>query len=475
MGRRLYLRLYLAFLGVLLAMVVLSAAVTAVVGRNFFPLLRRGPRVAAHLARTLPPPGDLAALGRAVEQAGDELGLDVAVVDADGAELAASGSHIPRPGEEQLRHAERGPGWIGPGVVAAPLRPRAPGAPPGAEPEPPARAFVLVHIPPPDGAVGLGGPTPVPGPGRGWQRALVFLLGGVFLSAALLYPLSRSITRPVERLAASVEAFGKGDLSRRSGVVGSDEVGRLASAFDEMAARIQTARRAEKELLANVSHELRTPLQRVKLTLELIEPPPGPGGDALRRRLVSVGEEIDELTRLVSEVLTASKLDLAELPLRKGDVDLRQALEKARARSQALSPEPAVEVDAPAGLLVLADEGLLGRVFDNLIDNARKYGGGSPVKLEARGDAAGATVLVTDGGPGFPPEELPRVFETFFRGSNARGQQSGYGLGLSLARRVAVAHGGSITAQNAAGGGARIELRLPGAQGEPATAGAAAT
>ena len=87
----------------------------------------------------------------------------------------------------------------------------------------------------------------------------------------------------------------------------------------------------------------------------------------------------------------------------------------------------------------------------------------------------GATVLVTDGGPGFPPEELPRVFETFFRGSNARGQQSGYGLGLSLARRVAVAHGGSITAQNAAGGGARIELRLPGAKGEPATAGAAAT
>ena len=512
MGRRLYVRLYLAFLGVLLAMVVVSALTTAVLGRNFIPMLRRGPRVAAHLARTLPPPGDLAALARAVEQAGDELGLDVAVVGPTGEELASSGSHISRPGEEQLRHAERGPGWIGPGVVAAPLRPRAPGGPPGEDPEAVPRAFVLVHIPLPDATVlhdehdhgdrgalgdragasglqhgplsrlvpgmgpampGLGGPSLVPGP-RGWQRALFFLLGGVILSAALLYPLSRTITRPLERLAASVEAFGKGDLSRRSGVVGSDEVGRLASAFDEMAARIETARRAEKELLANVSHELRTPLQRVKLTLELIEPPPGPGGDALRARLVSVAEEIDELTRLVSEVLTASKLDLAELPLRKGTVDLREALEKARARSLALSPEPELEVDAPAGLIVLADETLLGRVFDNLIDNARKYGGKTKVRLEARGDAAGATIVVTDGGPGFPPEELPRVFETFFRGSNARGKESGYGLGLSLARRVAVAHGGSITAQNAPGGGARIELRLPAAKDAPASAAAPA-
>ena len=473
MGRRLYVRLYLTFLGVLLALVVVTAAVTAALGRNFLPMLHRGPRVAAHLARTLPPPADLAALNRAVDQAGDELGLDVAVVGPTGEELASSGSHIPRPGEEQLRHAERGPGWIGPGIVAAPLRPRAPGALPGDGQEPSPRAFVLVHIPIPDGSVrgmgpgpmpppGSGGPSLVPGPGRGLQRALLFLLAGVILSAALLYPLSRSITRPLERLAASVEAFGRGDLSRRSGVVGGDEVGRLASAFDEMAGRIETARRAEKELLANVSHELRTPLQRVKLTLELIEPPPGPGGDALRGRLVSVAEEIDELTRLVSEVLTASKLDLAELPLRRSKVNLAEALEKARVRSVALSPEPAIEIDAPAGLTVLADEVLLGRVFDNLIDNARKYGGKTPVRLEARGDSGGVTVAVSDGGPGFPEGELPRVFETFFRGSNARGKESGYGLGLALARRVAGAHGGSITAANAPSGGARLELKLPG-------------
>jgi signal transduction histidine kinase len=508
MGRRLYLRLYLAFLGVLLGIVVISAVVTAVVGRGFFPTLRRGPRIAAHLARTLPGTSDPSALVKAVEQAGDELGLDVAVVDQDGELVASAGSHIPRPGEDQLQRASRGPGWISPGIVAAPLRTRpppqlpAPGSATSTGPVPePAQFFVLVHVPfpdssnvdekliePPGGFPPEHGPGPEHGhgpgrgsglrppigildgpplppqlaPGRGWGRALFFLFGGLVLSAALLYPLSRSITRPLERLTASVEAFGKGDLKRRSGIVASDEVGRLARSFDEMAARIEAARRGEKELLANVSHELRTPLQRVKLALELIDTPDGEAGDALRKRLTSVGEEIDELGKLVGEILTASRLDLSELPLVRAQVDLRDLLEKARARAQALSAVPAIEVAAPAGLKASLDEALLGRLIDNLLDNARKYGGGTPVRLEASaGDRGGVKLTVSDSGPGFPPEDLPRIFETFFRGSNARGRESGYGLGLSLAKRVAEAHGGAITAKNRSEGGALLELVLP--------------
>jgi signal transduction histidine kinase len=506
MGRRLYLRLYLTFLGVLLGIVVISAVVTAVVGRGFFPTLRRGPRIAAHLARTLPGTSDPIALVKAVEQAGDELGLDVAVVDQDGELVASAGSHIPRPGEDQLQRASRGAGWISPGIVAAPLRARPPPPPStgtaiGAGPAPdPAQFFVLVHVPFPEsgnvdekmlepqgpdhgrgpdhgpghgsgmrGPMGILDGPPLPPqlvPGRGWVRALFFLLGGLVLSAALLYPLSRSITRPLERLTASVEAFGKGERGRRSGIVASDEVGRLARSFDEMATRIEAARRGEKELLANVSHELRTPLQRVKLTLEMIDTPDGEQGDALRKRLTSVGEEIDELAALVGEILTASRLDLSELPLRRTPVDLREVLEKARARASALSALPPVEVVAPAGLMASLDEALLGRLLDNLLDNARKYGGGTPVRLEASAAGGGSgregvRVVVSDGGPGFPADELPRIFETFFRGSNARGKESGYGLGLSLAKRVAEAHGGSITAKNRPEGGAVLELVLP--------------
>ncbi len=495
-GRRLYVRLYLAFLGVLLGIVVVSAVVTAVVGRGFFPTLRRGPRIAAHLARTLPGAGDPVALAKAVEQAGDELGLDVAVVDQDGELVASAGSHIPRPGEDQLQRASRGAGWISPGIVAAPLRPRPPPLlpPPGAgAPTSPAPAqfFVLVHVPFPESGnadekmvepPGAFGPDHGPGmhppmglldgpqlpprmvPGRGWMRALFFLLGGLVLSAALLYPLSRSITRPLERLTASVEAFGKGELKRRSGIIASDEVGRLARSFDEMAARIEAARRGEKELLANVSHELRTPLQRVKLALELIDTPDGEPGDALRKRLTSVGEEIDELGKLVGEILTASRLDLSELPLRRAPVEVREVLQKAKDRAEALSKLPAIEVVAPAGLKAALDEALLGRVLDNLLDNARKYGGGTAVMLEAAPWERGSVrLLVSDGGQGFPPDDLPRIFETFFRGSNARGKESGYGLGLSLAKRVAEAHGGTITARNRPEGGALLELLLPAA------------
>ena len=188
--RRLYLRLYLAFLGVLLAVVLVVGAIGFLTGRPFFAAHRGGPRFAAHLGRMLPPPSDPAALDRAVADINEELGMDVAV----------------------------------------------------------------------------------------------------------LYPLSRSITRPLEKLTSVVEAYGRGDLSRRSGLGDlHDEVGRLARSFDEMADRIQAARRAEKELLANVSHELRTPLARIKVALELIDAPE----ESVGRRLTTIAEEVDERRRLL--------------------------------------------------------------------------------------------------------------------------------------------------------------------------------
>jgi signal transduction histidine kinase len=312
--------------------------------------------------------------------------------------------------------------------------------------------------------------VPVPGnPAQVWgARTAAFLLGALLVSAALLYPLSRSITRPLERLTAAAESFGKGDLARRSGFAGDDEVGRLARSFDEMAARIERARRAEKELLANVSHELRTPLARLTVALELIEPPEGQAGEVLRKRLAGLSEEITELGNLVSDVLTQSRLELAELPLTKKRVAVRALLERCRERALALEQLP-IALEAPEALTVDADEALLKRIIDNLIDNARKYaaspGGDATVSLSARADAGQLVLTVSDRGPGFPLEDLSHVFDPFFRGQNAGGRTGGYGLGLALAKRVAEAHGGSIEARNRAGGGAEVELRIPGAAG----------
>ncbi len=289
-------------------------------------------------------------------------------------------------------------------------------------------------------------------------RNVLLLLGTLLVSLVLVYPLSRSITRPVEKLTAAVQAYGRGDLARRSGLGDlEDEVGQLARSFDEMADRIQAARRAERELLANVSHELRTPLARMKVALELVQPE----NEAVRKRLTALDEEIDELERLISDVLTASRLELAALPLHRTRLRLADLVGKARERSLALKPATAIEARVEPDLQLDADEALLGRALDNLIENARKYGNGTPVEVEARRDGSSVVIGVRDYGPGIPAAELEHVFDLFFRGEGARVQTSGFGLGLALAKRVAEAHGGSAVAANADGGGARIELRLP--------------
>jgi two-component system OmpR family sensor kinase len=429
--RRLYLRLYLAFLGVLLAVVLVVSAIAFLTGRPFFALNRGGPRFAAHLARMLPPPSEPVALQRAAEEIHEELGMDVTLIGPGGVVLAAAGRPIELPEFPALDQVRRGGNWVAPGIVAAPAR---------------GGALLLARLPLPEGAAR-----------RAVSRAALLLLGALAVSLALVYPLSRSITRPLEKLTAVVEEYGRGDLSRRSGLSGEDEVGRLARSFDEMADRIQAARRAEKELLANVSHELRTPLARIKVAMELIDAP-DPG---VRRRLSTIAEEVDELDRLIADVLTASRLDLAALPLRKVHIDLAALIDRSRQRVLALDPGLRVDASVEPGLSVDADDGLLSRAVDNLLDNARKYGNGSSIEVTATRDGEQAVLAVRDRGPGIPEQDLGRVFEPFFRGEGAPALAAGFGLGLALASRVAEAHGGAARAQNAEGGGARIELRLP--------------
>jgi signal transduction histidine kinase len=439
-GRRLYLKLYLAFLGLLLAVAAVSLAISMILGRGSLGVWNRGPRVANHVARSLAPVRDPIEAQHALEQANDELGLDLALVTDAGELVASAGAPIPDPREMSLGRATHFATWLKPGIVGAPVRRR----------ELP-HLILLMRIPLPPGVAQI---MPL--------RPLLILLGVLLVSASLLYPFSRSITRPLERLTAVAEAFGRGDLSARSGIAAHDEVGRLARSFDEMADRVQAARRAEKELLANVSHELRTPLARMKIGLELIDVR---GDEAAHKRVLALNEEIDELEKMIADVLTASRLELSALPLRRVPLQAREVLERSRARAEALSLGERIEVAAPPDLTLTADEGLLARALDNLIENARKYavGGEKPIHLEAIREDGAVLFSVSDHGPGFAPEELPRIFDPFYRGQTAASFGAGYGLGLALARRVAEAHGGSIRALNAEGGGARLELRLPAA------------
>ena len=431
----LYVKLYLWFLGIVLVLGAISSVLVFALGRGGMrpPRPTYGMRMLQHLSRALAGTADANALREAVEGAHEDLELDVAVLDAQLQPRAVSGQPMVLPPDELLARAKVKALWLPPtyGMVAGPfdggvLVLRFPG--------------VTAH--------------------RNRMRRLAVALIGLLVAAALLYPLSRSITRPLELLTKAAEAFGKGDPSARSGIERRDEVGRLARTFDEMAGRIQATRRAERELLANVSHELRTPLARLMVALELLDA----RDEAAKKRVASIREEVEELDRLIGEVLTTSRLDLASLPLQRQDLSLRRLAEKARDRALSLEPRRPIEVDVPDELRLEGDEKLLGRALDNLLDNARKYDqAGGKIHLEGRRDGQAVSLAVQDSGPGIAADELDKIFEPFFRGSSARASSAtGFGLGLALARRVAEAHGGTILATNAPGGGARLELRLPG-------------
>jgi len=300
-------------------------------------------------------------------------------------------------------------------------------------------------------------PRPHPG-------ALAVLLAVLCVIALASVPMARSIASPVEQLTRAARGLGAGDLTVRARVRARGEVGELARAFDEMAERIEAQVRAEKELLANVSHEVRTPLARIRVALELAAE-----GDLerARRYLGEIGADLDELDRLVEDVLSAARLDLAARgggQLARGPVDLAAVVGEAAGRFAERWPDRVLKTDLAAMLpRVAGDAALLRRLLDNLLDNAAKYSERSePVGLLARGEAGTAVLEVEDRGIGIAPEDLPRLFTPFFRTDRSRARGSGgVGLGLALARRIARAHGGDIEVQSEVDRGTVFRVRLP--------------
>ena len=311
---------------------------------------------------------------------------------------------------------------------------------------------------------------------KGNLPAPSLLRGATFLGAVLLalaiasIPLARAIAAPLERLGRAVRAFGAGDLSARARLRARGEVGEVAAAFDQMADRIQALLHTEKELLANVSHELRTPIARIRVALDLAAE-----GDLERSRryLGEIGADLDELTQLVDDVLTAARLDLAagrypgaELPLRRERVDGREFVMRAAERFRSAHPERELELAVDPQLPALdADPALLRRVLDNLLDNARKYSdAGARITLAARPEDGALSVEVADEGIGLDEADLARLFTPFFRSDRSRARGTGgVGLGLALAKRVVEAHGGRIAAQSAPGKGTQVRFSVPAA------------
>jgi two-component system OmpR family sensor kinase len=299
------------------------------------------------------------------------------------------------------------------------------------------------------------------------------LTGGVLvfvLLSSLIF--GHYLARPLERLATAARAFGSGHLDARVGPIRSlTEYGQLARNFDEMADRIADLMRSQKELLANVSHELRTPLARIRLALDLAD-----GGDpaAARESLRDIAGDLAELERLVEDVLTTSRLDLAQgragetTPLRREPVEIPALLDRAASRMRAAHPGREVRVERDGeGPVISADPALLRRALDNLLDNAALHSEADrPIVLAARGDETGWALAVIDRGVGMSPQDQARLFTPFYRSDRSRSRATGgLGLGLVLARRIVEAHGGTLEIESKLGEGttARIHLPWPGA------------
>ena len=281
--------------------------------------------------------------------------------------------------------------------------------------------------------------------------------GGVFLAGRVLTPID-SLTRLARRISAE-------DLSQRLDLdLPDDELGRLARTFDDMIERLDDAFRRQRQFTADASHELRTPLTAIKGQAEVALSKPRDAA-AYREVLQAVNEEVDRLIRMVGSLLTLARADAGQIPIASELVNLGDLVTAAveQVRPMAERRQLALGVAPGPAVTLYADEDLLLQLLLNLLDNAVKYTPPGGTVIAGWGiDGDRAELWVRDSGIGIAEEDSERVFDRFYRVDKARSRtQGGAGLGLSICRWIAEAHGGSISVQSEPSQGAAFTVRLP--------------
>jgi len=295
------------------------------------------------------------------------------------------------------------------------------------------------------------------------------MAAGILLGVGLIgVILTRRALRPIDRIVARAREIGESSVGERLPSPGQqDEIGRLVDTLNDMLARIEEGLEVQRRFTADAAHELQSPLSRLRMELEV----------TLRRRrdigeyedtLRSCLEKVERLAILTKELLTLARLDAEQgraappsvVPLGPLlDAAVRRLASEAEKRHVSIALQPS----SALSLSVRCAEGLADLVFTNVLDNAVKFSPpGGQVVVDAAAEGSDVIVGVADSGPGIPAEEIPRVFERFYRGRTARANdRTGFGLGLAISQAVVRHHGGEMSVESAPGGGATFRVRLP--------------
>lgn len=300
------------------------------------------------------------------------------------------------------------------------------------------------------------------GPSRDFLSALAEMLVTSILCALVVgllisFWLARLLARPLERVAATAHRVAAGDLTARTRLgSGTNEIAAVSTAFDAMVQQLEEAFATQRRFVADASHELRSPLTSISGVTELL---PDATEEERRRSLTVLEREVARMNRLVDDLLTLSRTESGEEVLRKEPLDLSEVAREAVEVVQLAAPSRQFELALETPVPLTGDRESLLRALRNVLENAVAY---SPADRPIRVASRAGELTVIDRGPGVPAEDLPRLFERFFRSDRSRARRTGgSGLGLSIVQALVEAHGGRVTLESQPGQGTTVTFRFP--------------
>jgi len=307
------------------------------------------------------------------------------------------------------------------------------------------------------------------------RSTLYALLAGLLVSVVVWVLILLSLSRPLKNLVEGTERVAQGRFDDPIPVLSSDELGMLSDAFNRMAASLSELDRMKAEFVATASHELKTPLACIKGFASLLRSGSrGPLTEEQRSTLQQIEEQVDQMTAFVSQLLDLSRLRAGRLAMNRRSLPAEAFFGSMAKSFDGVAERRGIhyEIRMATGLpaRVHADPDRLGEVVYNLLGNAFKFTpSGGKVGFEVEGDTDWVRVAVSDTGPGISQEDLPFIFEKYYRGSDADGtrRNEGAGLGLAISRGIIEKHGGRIWVESAAGQGSRFVFRIPAGAGGP--------